>query len=149
MDYRSMFDTRYLGAWDLDGADRTLRIARVLAETLPPQGHRPAQKKAVVYLEGAAKPLLCNKTNARAIAALYGNDTAKWVGELVTLYATQTDMAGETVDCIRVRPAVPRERPRSLELRPVDPDMRARQNRAAAAVEAQDAVLEEDAYDLA
>lgn len=105
-DYRSMFDRDYIGAWDLP-RDAVVTISKVEAATLVAQGNKKA-KKPVLYFEGKEKGLACNKTNAKTIAAMYGNDTAKWIGKRITIYATKTMFGSEQVDCIRVRPSIPR-----------------------------------------
>ena len=105
-DYRSMFDSEYLGAWDLLGKDVTVTVDRVAAGTLTGAGGRKS-KKPLVFFVGKEKALALNKTNAKIIAAMYGTDTAEWAGKKITIYPTRTEMAGETVDCIRVRPGVP------------------------------------------
>jgi len=109
-DYRSMFDSEYLGAWDLVGRDVTVTIDRVVAGTLTGAGGRKS-KKPFVFFVGKEKALALNKTNAKTVAAMYGADTATWPGQKITLYPTKTEMAGETVDCIRVRPGVPKDQP--------------------------------------
>lgn len=108
-DYRTMFDNEYLGSWDLQGRDVTVTIARVEARKLKSQ--RGEAHKPVLYFEGKEKGFVCNKTNGRAIAGMYGTKTEAWVGKRITLYATTTSAGGETVDCIRVRPTPP-EAPR-------------------------------------
>jgi len=110
-DYRTLFDRDYIGAWDLPG-DVTVVITDVKAGEIVGQNGRKA-KKPIVRFEGKEKALLCNKTNAKTIAGLYGNDTAAWIGKKVTLYPTQTQMGGETMDCIRVRQTIPTGRPRA------------------------------------
>jgi hypothetical protein len=52
-------------------------------------------------------PLLLNKTNAKTIAQLYGNNPAAWVGQLITLFPSTTSVGGQECDCVRVRPKVP------------------------------------------
>lgn len=111
-DYRSMFDRDYLAAFDLGGRDVTVTIARVEGKELTGSGGRKT-KKPVVYFDGKEKGFTCNKTNGKVIAALYGNDTAAWVGKRITLYPTTTSMGGETVDCIRVRNRVPSDKAES------------------------------------
>lgn len=107
-DWRSMFDRDYIGAWDLPkGTDVAVTIARVEAGTLVAPGGRKS-KKPVIHFEGKEKGFALNKTNAKAIAGMYGNDTSKWVGQRIAIYATQTSFGGETVDCIRVRPTPPK-----------------------------------------
>lgn len=133
-DYRSMFDREYLGVWDLQGRSWTLRIARVVAGTLTAPGGRKS-KKPVVYFDGAEKGWALNKTNAKAIAGMYGNDTKEWVGKAVTLFPTTTEFGGQTVDAIRVHPKVPRANPTGLVSQPVDEEVRARQEAARAAAE--------------
>lgn len=122
-DYRLLFPTNYVGAADLGGKDVPLTIKRVVLEELTMTGGRK-ETKPVVYFERAQKRLVLNKTNAKAIANALGTpDTAKWIGQKVTLYATRCMFGAEEVDCIRVRAgkARGRERPPPATL-PVDED---------------------------
>ena len=107
-DWRSMFDRDYVGSWDLGGKEHVVTISRVQAAELMAQGGRKS-KKPVIWFEGREKGLACNKTNAKAIAGMYGNDTREWIGKRITIYPTTTHFGSETVDCIRVRPTVPAE----------------------------------------
>ncbi len=129
-DYRSMFTRLYLGCWDLQGKDVTVKISKVVAATLTMGGGR-SDKKPVVYFEGTDKGFCLNKTNAKTIAAMYGNNTDKWVGQRITIYPTQTSFGSELVDAIRVRPTVPKGRQQKIESQPVDSAMREKQDRAA------------------
>jgi hypothetical protein len=104
MDYRAMFDREYIGSWDLGNRDVTVTITRVEAKKL--RNQKGENLKPVVWFDGKEKGFVCNKTNAKTIATLYGNDTEKWLGKRVTLYVTTTSIGGETMDCIRVRPTV-------------------------------------------
>lgn len=106
MDYRAMFDRDYVGAWELEGKDVTVTICKVEAKTLTAQGNRK-NRKPVIWFHGKEKGLALNKTNGKVIAAMYGNDTSQWIDKSITIYPTQTEMSGETVDCIRIRPRIP------------------------------------------
>lgn len=107
-DWRGMFDREYIGAWDLPpGRDVGCVIARVKAGELTAPGGRKS-KKPVIYFEGKEKGFALNKTNAKTIAAMYGNDTSLWIGKAIAIYATRTQFGGEDIDCIRVRPVPPR-----------------------------------------
>lgn len=106
-DFRSMYDRDYIYAFDLAGKDVTVTISRVEAATLTGQGGRKT-KKPVVFFEGKDRGLALCKTNSKQIAALYGNDTDKWLGKKITLYPTTTMFGTETMECIRVRPQVPK-----------------------------------------
>ena len=105
--WKSMTERDYIFAFDLNGKDVTVEISRVVAGELTSAGGRKT-KKPVVFFKGKEKGLALNATNAKAIASLYGNYVEKWVGQSVTLYPTTTQMGGDTVECIRVRPSIPR-----------------------------------------
>ena len=105
MDYRTMFDSDYLGAWDLP-RDVTVTIATVKAGQLVGEKGRTAKKPIITFL-GKQKGFAANKTNCRTIAAMYGTNTKEWIGKRITLYATTTECGGKQMDCIRVRPQVP------------------------------------------
>ena len=103
-----MMDRDYMFAFDLKGQDCTVTIERVTAGELTAVGGRKSKKPLCYFKEGREKkPLAMNSTNCKAIAAMYGNDTDQWVGKRITIYPTTTQMTGETVECIRVRPQVP------------------------------------------
>jgi hypothetical protein len=107
-DLRSMFDSRYLGNWDLNGQDVTVTIERVEGGVV--EGEKGRKDRApLVYLKGWPKPWVMNKTNLKTIASLYGSTKASVLrGKRVTLYATTCQgKGGGTVDCIRVRPTIP------------------------------------------
>jgi hypothetical protein len=108
--WRTMMDEReYLFACDLPpDRDVVVTIARVTAGKVVGEGGK-TNKKPVVYFAGKNKPLALNVSNAKMIEKLYGTfDTSKWIGKRVALYVTQTKFGGETVDCIRIRPTIPR-----------------------------------------
>jgi hypothetical protein len=107
MDYRSMFDSKYVGAWDLIKGDVTVTIARVEGAEITGEGGKK-DKKPVIHFSDASKPMIANKTNCKVIAAMYGTDCDAWAGKRLTLYKTTTEVGGETKDCIRVRPGVPK-----------------------------------------
>ena len=107
--WRAMFDNKYLGSWDLpEGRDCALVMERVEAGTLTSMGGR-SDKKPIVFFEGKSKGMALNKTNAKAIAGMYGNDTRKWAGKAIAIYVTQTQSPDGVVPCIRVRPTPPKK----------------------------------------
>lgn len=107
MDVRSMFDKAFLYHFDLQGRDVTVVISKVTqGKVMGTDGK--AQKKPVCYFKGKEKGLALNITNVRTIGSIYGTfEAEKWVGKAVTLYPTTTQMAGRTVECIRIRPTKP------------------------------------------
>lgn len=120
--WKSYHDREYMYAFDLAGRDVTVTIERVAAGELTALGGRKSKKPLCWFREGKEKkPLALNSTNCRTIAALYGNETENWIGKRITLYPTTTSMAGETVDCIRVRPSVPADKAAKQTTAPADP----------------------------
>jgi hypothetical protein len=59
--------------------------------------------KGVVYFDEMPRGLVLNRTNLKRIVGHHGNDTDGWIGKKITLYASETDFGGKTVECIRVR----------------------------------------------
>lgn len=109
--YKTMYDDKeFLFAFDLKGKDATVQIEKVFAGTVEGEKGRKS-KKPVVKFRGSEKKLALNKTNGKIIAKLYGTDTDAWIGQSVTLFPTTTEFGGETVECIRIRPNVPRQQP--------------------------------------
>lgn len=119
--FKSFFDRDYLYAFELAGKDCTVTISRVTAGELTALGGRKSKKPLCYFKESkSGKPLALNATNCRVIAALFGPDTDDWIGRQITLYPTETQMAGETVQCIRVRPQVPP--PKTTNTTPAQPE---------------------------
>lgn len=107
-DVRMLFDKEFLYSFDLQGRDVTVVIDRVKAGVLTGVGGKK-NKKPILYFRGKEKGLGLNITNARTIAGMYGGfESEKWIGKSITLYPSTTTFGDKTVDCIRIRPEVPR-----------------------------------------
>lgn len=96
-----MFPSKYLKEADLQGRKVKVTIAKVQIDELQMTGGHK-EKKPVVYLQGKEKMLVLNKTNALAIASLYGNDTDAWVGKQIVLRPAKDRFQGNMVACIRI-----------------------------------------------
>jgi hypothetical protein len=106
--WKSLQDRDFMYAFDLAGKDVTLTIDRVVGGQLVGTGGKKSKKPLCHFKEGREpKPLALNATNCKTIAAMYGNDVENWSGKRITIYPTKTQMGGEEVDCIRVRPKKP------------------------------------------
>lgn len=102
MNLNDAFPSKFLKASDLHGAEPIVTIDKVAFE---PVG-RSREMKPVVYFVGKEKGLILNVTNGRKITDLCGSEeTDDWAGKKIKLYSTETEFAGETVDCIRVKAA--------------------------------------------
>jgi hypothetical protein len=92
------FPGRYFKAETLAGKARVLRIAAVEREKLSDGSVKP-----VVKFEDEPMKLVLNRTNANAIATLYGININNWIGKLIELYPTRTPFGSNMVDAVRVR----------------------------------------------
>lgn len=110
-DIRLMFDEKdFLYAFDLDGKDVTVTIESVKAGELIGDGGKKSRKPILSFV-GAKKKLAVNKTNMKIIAGMYGYKASGWTGKRITLFPTTTKFGPDTMDCIRVRPVMPKEKP--------------------------------------
>lgn len=116
MNIYQLFPSDYLRAADLNNRPFTLTIERFAVEEMG----QPPEEKPVVYFEHADKGLVLNKTNAMAIASLYGPETDAWVGKRITIYPTQVQAFGKMQDAIRVKPSIPPapQPPKPTEMKP-------------------------------
>jgi hypothetical protein len=94
--------SKWLKAADLDGKPRLVTIKKFTVEDLG-DGKKPA-----VWFVEEDKALILNIVNGKKIEAICGSgDPENWKGKRVVLYPTETELRGETVDCIRVRAPKP------------------------------------------
>ncbi len=113
-DVRKLYDKAYIYSYDLEGRDVTVTIEKVAGGTLVGTGGTK-NKKPVVFFKGTEKGLALNITNARVIAGMYGGfESDKWLGKKITLYPTTTTFGSQTVECIRIRNVVPKDRAQSI-----------------------------------
>ncbi len=96
-----LYPSKFIKAGDLKGQDVNLTIT---SQTVEEVG-KTAEKKPVLYFKGTDKGLILNRTNANTIGKAYGQDTSAWKNKRITLFGAETDFGGETVACIRIRPA--------------------------------------------
>lgn len=98
------FPSKFLTAADLDGPT-TFQIRDVTLEEVGSRSAAP-ELKNVVNFHGQ-KPWVLNKTNAKRIREMHGDEMNDWSGKSVTLYPTDTPFGDEMVACIRVSPTAP------------------------------------------
>ena len=132
-DLRTMFDSDYLGAWNVAGKDYNVTIESIVGAEVTGDGGKK-NKKPLIRFKGVKKALVCNKTIMKTLFAMFGTHSAKaMIGKRITLYATTCrGAAGGTVDCVRVRPTSPKDSKDQApdETAPMDPEMRANQEQA-------------------
>lgn len=103
--WKRLMNPDYIGAyWLPEGEDVTVTIDYVVREIITGTGGKK-EECTVAHLKGV-KPFILNATNSKTIAKLYGPYIEDWAGKRITLYASTTRMAGDTVECLRIRPQV-------------------------------------------
>jgi hypothetical protein len=124
------FPKRFLSADDLKGKPIRLEIKREYLEELADTTGKK-RNKSILAFAGTTKELVLNVTNWEKIAEITGEyDSENWQGRKVELYPTTTEMAGKTVDCIRIRAPAQKEMklkksapaPKAPEAEPDDAD---------------------------
>lgn len=99
--WRKLFNEKYIGSWDLESGPVTITIAGVGHEDVV--DHKGEKETVpVLSIEKTDKKLVLNKTNARTIATLHGDDTDEWVGKKVRLKVERVMAFGSMVDAVRV-----------------------------------------------
>ena len=97
-----LFPSKYLKAADLRGKAVTVYIERIVPrEKLVMQGGK-TDTKPIVFFKGKDKAQILNKTNARSIAKVYGNELTNWLGKPIVIFSTEVEARGEMVEAIRV-----------------------------------------------
>ena len=107
MNINNAFPSKYLKSGDIpEDSDLALTIKSVAFETVG-QGE-DAETKPIIYFAETDKGLVLNKTNANAIAHLYGPETDAWTGKRISLFSTEVDFAGKMTLALRVRLKAPK-----------------------------------------
>jgi hypothetical protein len=113
--WKMLINPDYIGAYALPpGQDLTVTIESVSREIVTSTGGKK-EECTVARLKGH-KPLILNVTNSKSIARLYGPYIEDWAGKPITLYASTTKLAGEMVECVRIRPQVVQQQPQKQPL---------------------------------
>jgi hypothetical protein len=113
--WKKLINPDYIGAYALpSGLDMTVTIQSVSRQIVTSTGGKK-EECTVARLMGQ-KPLILNVTNSKSIARMYGPFIEDWAGKRITLYASTTKLAGETVECLRIRPAQPTDAKRRKTL---------------------------------
>lgn len=135
--WRTFIEKDYLGAWDLvdksgTPKDYTLEMLKVSSQSLKTREQPKGKRKCVINFKGAQKAMVANTTNCEILENLYGPDTNGWIGKTITLYQgdVRSPKGGGTIKGVKVRPQVPRGKAETIEIAPVNEEMRAAQNEA-------------------
>ena len=106
------FPSNYIKSADLRGEMVKVIIDEVKTEEIG------SDRKLVMYFKGKEKGMVLNKTNARTIGDVYGDDTDEWLGKEIELFAMKVDFQGRMVDGLRVRVSTRSHRKNSASVAP-------------------------------
>lgn len=105
------YQSEWLNGLDLAGKTVQVIINGVSLETVQNQRGERAQKAAVSFRSKGGqmlkKRLLLNKTNAIALAKLFGTETDAWVGKGVSLRPEMITAFGQQHNVVRIAGASP------------------------------------------
>jgi hypothetical protein len=107
--WKKQFNYDYLGSYSLDGKkEAVVTITKLDTDKVTGQQGRK-EDCFVVYFQEFNKPMILNRTNAKAIEKVAGSGLVQdWAGTQVTLYVEQGVKAfGEVVDALRIRDKKP------------------------------------------
>lgn len=106
--WKRLINPDYIGAYSLeDGKDMNITIEKVVREMVTGTGGKK-EECTVAHLRNQ-KPFIINRTNGKMIQKIIGSPFIEdWAGKTITVYATLTKVAGEDVECLRVRPVLPK-----------------------------------------
>lgn len=108
--YKRLMNPDYIGAYALnEGEDLTVVITGVAREIITGTGGK--KEECTVARLKNQKPFILNSTNQKSIAKLYGPFIEDWAGKPITLFSSTTKLAGDTVECLRIRPTVVQRQP--------------------------------------
>lgn len=112
--WKQLKNPNYLGAYSLpDGKDITVQILEVKKELVKGESGKE-DMCTVAYLKDQ-KPFILNVTNCKSISKIAGSSYIEdWKGLKITVGSAVTNLKGDQVECLRVRPEKPKEKTKPI-----------------------------------
>jgi len=111
--FDQLYPGRFLKAGTLDGHKTTVTIAKIEHERL--EGEKGVELKAIFTFVGKDMQMVCCKTNAMCIRAMFGPILANWIGKRITLFEGKVETPGKMFGqpCLRIwgSPEIPEDMP--------------------------------------
>ena len=101
MNINQAFPSKYLKAADLNGRTYKMSISHVALESIGSDQNQ--ETKPILYLRGAQKGIVLNKTNAEALAIVLGDETDGWPGHAIEIFPMRVMGPNGMTDGIRMR----------------------------------------------
>ena len=105
--WKQLCNPDYIGAYALpEGQDLVVKIVRVERQIVTSTNGK--KEECTVALLDGQKPFILNRTNSKTITQIYGSPYIEdWAGKYIQLFAAKTRLAGDDVECLRIRPQAP------------------------------------------
>lgn len=105
--WKKLVNPDYIGVYSLpEGKDMIVTIETVVRQLVVSTNGKK-EECTVAKLIGQ-KPFIINRTNAKTISKIYGTPYIEdWAGKTIQLFASVTKLAGDDVECLRIRPQIP------------------------------------------
>lgn len=78
-------------------------IESVTRENIAPEDKEEEYKGVLRFKEDIIKPLILNQTNLETLAAMFGDETDDWAGQIVLYVDPSVMYAGKRIGGLRVR----------------------------------------------
>lgn len=103
MKLNEMFPSNLLKAADVTeaGGELVLTIHNIEIREFDSDDGGKERKPVIFFADD--KRMVLNKTNANALAAMFGDDTDLWLNKEITLHVQEVPFGGKTVPAIRVK----------------------------------------------
>lgn len=102
MKWQALFPGSYLSAVEMGDRLITGTITDVKKVELD-QEDGTKKARGCVFFQGTTRGWVMCKTTAQCVAAMFGEDTAGWMGKRITLYATEVQVGKERKPAVRVK----------------------------------------------
>ena len=104
--WKTATGSKYLGAYCVEN-EINVKILKVGVEEVSGANGR-IDNCIVAQLEGDLKPFIINRTNSKIISKITESPFIEdWVGAEFVIYATTTNLKGETIETLRVKEPKP------------------------------------------
>jgi hypothetical protein len=96
---KDAFPSKYIKSDDLAGQRVPLTVMAVTMEDIGDKEFKP-----IMRFMGREKGMVINKTNATLMSAIWGEDTDRWTGQKLDLFAMPVNFQGKMVMGLSVAP---------------------------------------------
>ena len=102
--FKKLLNPLYLASHDLEpNKEYKVTIERIDRDVEVIGDNGKKQKKAILHIKGASKPMILNATNMKMISVVTGSKFIEdWIGKSVFIAIKQERNFGEMMDVVRV-----------------------------------------------